>query len=207
MTIPSQAELSKIIKESVQKTFKETIPQQHQQQQPATKKVLLKEGLILTPQTFSLKTEMLSGVVKETHLKIYKSFVDSFNSISSKLDSVNKDDALNPNDSVYRRLKIDEQNALNGVKLHELCFNNISDLHSEIRLDSLPYIRFAKDWGTFDKWQFDFRACALATNEGWAVCYYEPFKQKYMNCLVEGNTVNIPVGGIPVLVLDCHAHA
>lgn len=202
----NQTQISNIIKESISKSLKENIPARMQTKVQQAKTVL-KEAVILIPKSYVLKTEMLSGVVKEAHFKIYKSLVDSFNSISSKLDSVNKEDAQNPNDSVYRRLKLDEQNCLNGVKLHELCFTNISDLHSEIRLDSLPYLRLAKDWGTFDNWQFDFRACALATNEGWAVCYYDPYKQKYINCIVEGNTVGIPICGVPVLVLDCHGHA
>lgn len=201
-------QLRTIVKDSLAKSFKENIPERLQESKPLAAKVsLLKEAVILFPKTFVLKTELLSGVVKETHQQIYKNLVDSFNSISSKLDSVSREDAQNPNDSVYRRLKLDEQNALNGVKLHELHFNNISDLHSEIRLDSLPYLRLAKDWGTFENWQFDFRACGLAAEEGWVVCYYEPFKQKYINCLVEGNVNNIPVGGIPVLVVDCHHHA
>ncbi len=170
-------------------------------------KKLLKEAVVLLPKTFQLKTEYLSAITKELHFKLYKSEVDSYNKISSKLDTVPRTDADNPNNSEFRRLKLDEQSNMNGVKLHELYFNNISDLHSEIRLDSIPYIRLANFWGTFETWQFDFRACGMASTEGWAVLYWEPFKQRYCNTFIEKNAENIPVMGIPVLVVDTHHHA
>lgn len=170
-------------------------------------KQVLKEALILTPKTFALKTDFLSQMVKETHMKIYKSFVDSFNLISSKLDTVSKADANNPNNSDYRRLRLDEQHNMNGAKLHELYFTNIGDQASEIRVDSTPFLRLSRDWGSFENWQFDFRACGMASIEGWAICYYEPFKQRYLNTFLERNTENIPIMGIPVLVIDTWSHA
>jgi Fe-Mn family superoxide dismutase len=173
----------------------------------SSSKNTLKEALILIPKTFILKTEYLSGITKELHMKIYKAYVDSFNKISAKLDSLSNEDASTPNDSVFRHAKLDEQNSLNGTKLHELYFNNISDVHSEIHMDSIPYMRFARDWGTFDRWQFDFRACGMCAEEGWAICYYDPFKQKYLNTFIEKNSNNMPLCGIPVIVMDTWHHA
>lgn len=177
------------------------------QQVTSTAKQLIKEAVVLTPKTFSLKTEYQSAVTKENHFKLYKGYVDSFNQISAKLDSVPRTDAENPNNSDYRRLKFDEQHNMNGVKLHELYFGNISDLKSEIRMDSLPYIRLSNNWGTFENWQFDFRACALAATEGWAITYYDPYKQRYFNTFIEKHTENVPLFGIPVIVVDTWHHA
>lgn len=170
-------------------------------------KQVIKEALVLIPKSFVLRTEYMSQITKENHFKLYKSYVDNFNIISAKLDSVSRDDAERPNNSEYRRLKVDEQHNLNGTKLHELYFNNISDLHSEIRMDSIPFMRLSRDWGTFESWQFDFRACGLAATEGWAVLYWEPFKQRYLNTFIEKHSENVPVMGIPVLVIDTWHHA
>ena len=38
-------------------------------------------------------------------------------------------------------------------------FENISDLNSTVSVDSLSYMRLARDFGTFDDWQKDFIAC------------------------------------------------
>jgi len=200
--------IQKIVRETVNKTVQETVPKQFQQN-PKTvqQKRSLNEASIVIPKTFVLKTELLSSVVKQVHVKIYKAAVDAYNSVSSKLDSLSRDDAGKTGDSQFRRLKMDETLNLNAIKLHELSFANISDVHSEIRVDSLPYMRFSRDWGTFENWQFDFRACGLASNEGWVVCCYDLYKQKYVNSIVEGDTVGIPFGCLPVLVLDTHHHA
>jgi Fe-Mn family superoxide dismutase len=170
-------------------------------------KNLLKEAVVLMPRTFVMKSEVQSPTTKENHEKLYKSYVDSYNKISSKLDTVSRTDSENNNDSEFRRLKIDETHNFNGVKLHELYFTNSGDLHSEIRADSVPFMRLTRDWGTFDQWQLDFRACGMAAREGWAVCYFDPFKQRYFNTFFEGHNMHLPLMAVPVLVIDTWHHA
>lgn len=172
----------------------------------ATKK-LVSEAVIVMPRTFMMKSEVQSPTTKENHEKLYKTYVDSFNKISSKLDTVPRSDADNNNNSDFRRLKQDEVHNLNGVKFHELYFTNSGDLNSEVRADSIPFMRLTRDWGTFDQWQIDFRACGMAAREGWAICYYDPFKQQYFNTFVEGHSLNMPLMCIPVIVLDTWHHA
>lgn len=175
-------------------------------EKPNIKKPELKEALVVTPVGFVVKTEKLSKRTIEAHEGLYRKYVDTFNKVSSELDSANKYDA-NSFGSLYRAFKLDECNSLNSIKLHELYFANISDLASEIGLDSLPYIRFARDFGTFENWQFDFMACAMSSREGWAMTVYEPYKNSFMNICVDGHANGIPVGAIPVVVIDMWSHS
>src|SRR5690606_29541547 len=122
------------------------------------------------------------------------------------LDGANVHEA-NANRSDYRSLKVDEVYNLNAMKLHELYFNNISDLTSEIGVDALPYMRLARDFGNFEKWQFDFMAACRSARNGWGLVVYEPYKDVYMNVVVDLHNVNIPLGTIPVLVIDMWEHA
>lgn len=163
---------------------------------------IVQEALVLIPKTFILKTQWLSAKTKETHERIYKNFIAQFNQASAELDTVSREDIVK-----LRNLKLNEVHSLNAVKLHELYFGNISDMNSEIHRDSIPFMRLGRDWGTFENWQFDFRGVALASRDGWVVLYYDPFKDKYMHAMVDGHTTNVPVCGIPVLVLDMSAHA
>jgi Fe-Mn family superoxide dismutase len=158
--------------------------------------------LILIPKTFVLKTDWLSNKTKEAHESLYKNYVAQFNQASFELDTVSREDVVK-----LRSLKLDETYALNATKLHELYFGNISDQQSEIHRDSIPYMRLGRDWGTFENWQFDFRGTALAAREGWVVLYFDPFKEKYLHAMIDGHTQNIPVCGIPILVLDMWSHA
>ena len=206
-------QLQRVIKEAVGNILQTgghlpppAVQQSPQQRVTTAAKKVLKEAVILMTRPFVMRGEVQSPTTKETHEKIYKGHVDAFNKISSKLDTVPRIDTDGDN-SEFRRLKIDESSNMNSVKLHELYFSNTGDLHSEIRADSIPFMRLTKDWGTFDQWQLDFRACGTVSKEGWMVCYFDPFKQQYFNCFVEGDNMNIPLMGIPVLVVDTHHHA
>ena len=68
-------------------------------------------------------------------------------------------------------------------------------------------MRLARDWGTFEAWQLDFISTALSARNGWAMCVYEPYKNKYMNVIVNSHNKDIPVGAIPVIVMDMWEHA
>jgi len=174
----------------------------------AEAKTFISEAVYLIAKPFILKTEKLSAFTKDNHFSLYRNYIESLNQISPKIDTVNKVmDSLNPTNSEFRRLKLDEQSNFNGVKLHELYFSNISDLNSQIRADSLPFIRLSKDFGTFEQWQLDFRSCGMVALEGWAICYYDPYSKKYANCVVEKHSENIPVMGIPVIAVDTFHHA
>jgi hypothetical protein len=47
----------------------------------------------------------------------------------------------------------------------------------------------------------------MSAKEGWALLYLDPWKNKFFNVFIEGNTLNVPLMAIPVLVLDTHNHA
>lgn len=197
-------DLDKIIKATTMETLKRVVPEHLQK--PVVQ-ILKEVATVIIPKTFPLKTEQLSGDTKQFHEKLYRGYVEAFNLISSKLDNINKDDANKPTNSEFRRLKLDEQVNFNALKLHELYFSNISDVRSEIAADSTVFMRFSRDWGNFNNWQLEFRACGLAAKEGWAIVVYDPYKSRYYNVIVEGNEYGIPVGTVPVLVMDTHHHA
>ena len=167
---------------------------------------LLAESFVAQVKQFRLTTEFLSEANKQNHLSLYKGYVDSFNLISAQLDTADREN-VNSNDSEYRRLKNDETYNMNGAYLHEQYFANISDLHSEIAMDSLSYMRLSRDFGTFDDWQKDFVACCQASRCGWAVTYYNVWTQSYMNASIDLHSQNVPFGGYPVIVMDVWQHA
>lgn len=165
-------------------------------------KSALKEALVVLPKNFHLGTEWLSGKTKKAHDTLYQEYIAKFNQTSAKLDSVSREQI-----DEFRNLKKDMAYSMNAVKLHELYFGNISDLESQVHRDSIPFMRLARDWGSFENWQFDFIATALAAREGWAIVCYDPFKDKYMNVVVDGHADGIPLGAVPVVVLDMWSHA
>ena len=211
------SDLKTLIENSINKTFREggafTAPQSKEVTKvPVLKRVvseaksLVKEALNTLPKGFLLKTERLSAKTKQTHEVIYKGHVDSFNKASSQLDAVAKEEA-NSNFSSYRNVSRDMVSNLNSVKVHEMNFGNNSDLTSVISLDSIPYIKLSRDFGTFETWQYDFIAACMSCRNGWALTVYEPYKKVYMNVIVDDDGNGVPVGAIPVIAIDMFEHA
>lgn len=166
----------------------------------------LDEALNSQPKQFSLKTDLLSQDNIQNHLELYNNYIVNFNDANTKLDSVEKSN-INSSHNNFRSLKIDETFNLNGVYLHELYFSNIGDPNSQIKMDSLSYMRLSRDFGSFDAWQKDFLACCNASQNGWAVTYLNTYTQSYMNAMIDGHSENIPFGSYPVIVMDVWQHA
>ena len=74
-------------------------------------------------------------------------------------------------------------------------------------MDSIAYMRLSRDFGSFDAWQKDFIACCLASRCGWAITYFNTYLQRYMNCVVDLHSNNVPMGSYPIIVLDVWQHA
>ncbi len=166
----------------------------------------LNEALVAQEKQFTLNTDFLSNKNILNHESLYAQYVKDFNEISAKLDATDRS-AAGSNHSEFRQLKIDETYNMNAAYLHELYFANISDVNSQITMDSLAYMRLQRDFGSFDDWQRDFIACCTASRCGWAVTYLNTYTQKYMNCVIDLHSQHVPAGFYPVIVMDVWQHA
>lgn len=166
----------------------------------------LAEAYVVTASKYELSTEKLSEENKSAHQELMEGYAKALNEVSAALDTADRDGA-NPNSSTFRNLKVDEVHNLNAAFLHGLFFENVSDVRSNLAMDSLVYMRLERDWGTFDAWQRDFIACALSSRNGWVVTVYNFFLKRYMNVVVDLHNVGIPFASVPVIVLDCWEHS
>lgn len=155
---------------------------------------------------FKQVTEFVSQKTKNAHIDLYKGYIDSLNKTSTELDTVEKSE-VNSRHCQFRSLKLDEIYNLNATWLHELYFSNCFDPHSEIVMDSTSFLRLERDFGGFEDWQRDFMACALSSQNGWAVTGYHMFLKRYVNVMIDSHDGHIPVGLYPVIVVDMWEHA
>ncbi len=166
----------------------------------------LNEAYVAQEKKYNINTERLLKDTKEAHFSLYRRHIKSLNITSAELDTVDRDQS-NPRSSAFRSLKKSEIASRNSVHLHELYFSNIGDPRSLISFDMVTYMKLTRDFGTFNEWQWDFIACADATQSGWAVCAYDMYLRRYINFFIESNDCSIPVSCYPVIVLDVWEHA
>lgn len=165
----------------------------------------INEAYVVSDRTFDYRTEAISQSTKQAHQALLNNYVETLNRVSAELDTANREEA-NPNESVFRSLKIDEVYNLNAAFLHGMFFDNIAE-DSRITADSLAFLRLERDFGSFDNWQRDFIATALSSRNGWAVTVYNTFIKRYINVVVDLHSLNIPFSSYPVIVLDVWEHA
>ena len=162
---------------------------------------VLEEAYVTQAKKFSLRTELLSEKTKRSRQKDFEDFVASLNETSAALDGADRD-AANERSSDFRRLKIDEAHTMNAAFLRALHFENISDLSSKITMDTLAFLRLERDFGSFDNWQKDFIACCMSSRDGYAVTGYSVYLRRYINFIIDLESLNVPIGVLPVIVLD-----
>ncbi len=201
-------DLNELVKEAVEKTLREN----NLKTEPVTNKrsneksQMISEAYVTQSGKFDLRTELLSQKTKKAHQELLDGYVKELNDISARLDGVDKSKA-NLNNSQFRSLKIDETYNHNAAFLHGLYFQNISDLNSNISMDSLSYMKLSKDFGTFDAWQEDFVACCLSARNGWAMTVYNMSLKKYINTVVDLHSDSVLINCIPIVVMDCWEHS
>ena len=203
--------LEKLIKDAVDQTLFEKGLNIHKSEKDGTEikqdnSSVISEAYVTQAGKFDLKTELLSQKTKKAHQELLEGYVKELNTISSKLDGVDKS-AANLNNSQFRSLKIDESYNLNAAFLHGLYFQNISDLSSQVTVDSLTHMKLSRDFGTFDRWQEDFIACGLSARNGWVVTLYSTQLRRYINTVIDLHSQNVMIGMQPIIVVDCWEHS
>ena len=204
-------DIDKILNESIENALEEKgiSNKRREETQPEVNiqsEKQLNEGYVTQAAKFDLKTELLTSKNKQAHQELMEGYVDQLNEISAKLDTADREGA-NLNHSSFRSLKIDEAYNHNAAFLHGLFFQNISDMNSQITMDSLTFMRLERDFGSFDRWQEDFMACAMSSRNGWVVTAYNTQLRRYVNMVIDLHSQNVMIGCHPVIVVDCWEHS
>lgn len=153
-----------------------------------------------------LKYKSLPGLsekqLSEHHSVLYAGYVKKINEINQKMETAAPAEA-NATFSLIRELKLEETFALNAIKLHEGYFDNMGG--DGVAKGSIKDV-LAKDFGSFEKWEEQFKAMGIAAR-GWVVLAYDLEDGKLHNYLCDVHNQGGVWGAIPILILDVYEHA
>lgn len=195
----SDADISTIVTAAVKETVSRI-------RKDASLKEPVEEAYVATGKSYPLATSYLSDAAKKHHEQLYKGYAEVLTRVSIEADSADKQNVSSAH-SMYRAIKRDEAYNLNATYLHELYFANCFDINSELFQDFDAFVWLARDWGTFDAWMKDFMAAALSARSGWVICGYSMFLKRLINVVVDSHDQGVPVGLIPLIVIDMWEHA
>jgi Fe-Mn family superoxide dismutase len=139
----------------------------------------------------------------EHHDVLYAGYVKKYNEIMEKLGAVDLSTA-NGTYSELRELMVEKSFALNGLKLHELYFANLTDKPAPVEGKIKDIL--AKQWGSFEAWQDQFAALGLASR-GWVVLAYDYALGRFDNYIFDVHNQGSIVDTEIALVMDVYEHA
>jgi Fe-Mn family superoxide dismutase len=154
-----------------------------------------------------LKYKSLPGLserqLSEHHDVLYGGYVKKYNEIVEKINGVDLE-STNGTYSDLRELFVEKNFALNGIKLHEAYFANMSDKSSELKGTIKRLIE--EHWGSVDKWQAEFSALGIAAR-GWVVMAFDYNTGQLENYIYDMHNQGGVADTELVLVMDVYEHA
>lgn len=157
---------------------------------------------------FEALNKALAGISQktiETHRdKLYVGYVNKKNEIEEKLEKVDRTTA-NATYGDFRSLKLEETFAANGVFLHEYYFYMLEGDGIHTKSPEL-LSRIIKDFGSFEKWIEDFKACGMSAR-GWVVLAWDTNDGRLHNYIGDMHNQGGIWGALPIVVLDVYEHA
>jgi Fe-Mn family superoxide dismutase len=140
-----------------------------------------------------------------THFKLYQGYVKNTNLLISILNQLTLEGKQSS--PQFQELKRRFGWEFDGIRLHELYFDNLGGQGTKLDQNSPLYKRIIDDFGTFDAWKKDFIETGMIRGVGWAVLYQDPIEGRLINTWIGEHDIGHLAGGTPILIMDVWEHA
>lgn len=156
-----------------------------------------------TPRNFSslLGMKGLSDTLLSNHFALYEGYVKNVNTLQELLPTK----ALGTPE--YAELKRRFAWEWNGMRLHELYFENLSREENIAGPETSLKDMLAASFGTFEAWEEEFFGIALMRGIGWVVLSRDESTGQLFNTWINEHDGGHLAGNTPLLVLDVFEHA
>lgn len=154
--------------------------------------------------TYLLGMQGFSEKLLRNHFILYQGYVKNTNKIMETLERML---ATGQGDTIqFAELKRRMGWEYDGMRLHELYFDNLGD-HNSINGKSLLFKKIIEDFGSCEAWEEDFKATAAIRGIGWVILYQENCTGLLNNFWIDEHHIGHPVDRTALLVLDVWEHA
>ena len=150
------------------------------------------------------KVQGLTAKQLSEHYELYSGYVKKINDIWGILSEEKKYANSNPTYSDLRSLNLGQSFALNGVKLHEMYFENIKGGLADIDNSLLKHI--VSEYGSIDLFINRVKETALSIR-GWVVVCVDSISDKICIFGCDAHDVGSIWMSKPIIVLDMYEHA
>lgn len=141
----------------------------------------------------------------KTHFTLYQGYVKNTNLLLGILQQYAKEGKeKTPQFGEMKRRVMWE---FDGMRLHELYFDNLGGRGTVLDPNAPLYKRIIKDFGSYEAWKQDFIATGVIRGIGWVVLYQDPIQGTLINTWINEHDKGHLAGGDPILIMDVWEHA
>jgi len=146
----------------------------------------------------------LSNKLMSAHFELYKGYVNQTNTLNQMINSMITSTTFSKEE--FSALKKAYAFEFNGMKLHELFFENLSK-NSILDTKSPFYQKILEDFGSYENWKKDFMQTGLSRGIGWVMCFYDKTLNRLINVWIESHDKGVPIFDNIIIIMDCWEHA
>lgn len=167
--------------------------------------------MTLATQSYAPKKWNLSGLqgisdkTLELHFGLYEGYVKNTNLLNEQIAAKIEAGQASATDLAFAELNRRLAFEYNGMRLHELYFDNLSTTRAEPA--SAVKDALASAYGEFETWKNDFIAVGGMRGVGWAIAYQDPTNGKITNHWIELHQNGNLATFVPIVVMDVWEHA
>mgnify|MGYP001773032577 CR=1 FL=1 len=152
-----------------------------------------------------LGTPGFSDQLLKNHFTLYQGYVTNTNKLIEELEVMTKEGKVGT--PAYAELKRRFGWEFNGMRLHELYFENMTKEKVDFPEGSSLFKKIVQDFGSFETWEKDFKATGAMRGIGWAALYYDPVANKLFNTWINEHDVGHLSTCSIILIMDVFEHA
>lgn len=143
----------------------------------------------------------ISQKLMDNHITLYQGYVKNTNLLAEKLHDLPKDSP--EYGELHRRFGWE----FNGMRLHELFFENI--IPKPITPEEAPELfnKIQQDFGSIEDWIEDFKSIGMMRGIGWIILYHDKWQDKLFNTWINEHDTGHLAGCRPLFVVDVFEHA
>lgn len=149
--------------------------------------------------------EGLSGDLVKNHLTLYEGYVKNINKLNDRLIEIGKEGKYDSQE--YAELNRRFGWEWNGMRLHELYFENMVQSGKMLDESSDLNSKIVAEFGSFDALIKDVTSLGAIRGIGWVVLYYDKTSNHLFNVWVNEHDAGHLAGATPLLVMDVFEHA
>jgi Fe-Mn family superoxide dismutase len=140
-----------------------------------------------------------------THVKLYQGYVKNTNELADRLLDLVKQGQTASMEYAEMRRRFGWE--YNGMRLHELYFENLTKRPTPLKKDSLLYEKLWMGFGQYSTWERGFMSVGGMRGIGWVVLTHDPSNGRLFNIWLDEHDAGFLVGSAPLLVMDVFEHA